>query len=74
MQWFNYRRLPVRDHALVKEEDRAEREEVYEPYDRWTPVVFILCALIGLSTMLFMFSRDKAGNLIIPFYTEQPAN
>jgi hypothetical protein len=74
MQWFNYRRLPVRDHALVKEEDRAEREEVYEPYDRWTPVVFILCFLASMSIMFFVYSRDAAGNLIIPFYTEQAAN
>ena len=66
-QWWSYRILPIRDHALVKEEDRAERQEAMAPYAGWTPLVFFLAVLIGMGTMFLVFSRDKDNKLIIPF-------
>lgn len=69
-QWWSYRILPIRDHAMVKEEDRAERQEAMSPYAGWTPLVFFLVVLIGMGSMFLTFSRDKDGKLLIPF-TEQ---
>jgi DNA-directed RNA polymerase subunit RPC12/RpoP len=58
LQWNTYRSLPIRDHAGVKEENRAEREEALSPYDTWTLPVFVLCVLVGGGIMLFAFSRN----------------
>jgi hypothetical protein len=66
-QWYSYRILPIRDHALVKEEDRAERQEAMAPYAGWTPLVFFLAVLIGMGSMFLTFSRDKEGKLVVPF-------
>jgi hypothetical protein len=70
MQWWNYRNLPIRDHALVREESRAEREETMQPLGDWTTGGVLLCLLIGFAVMFFAFSRDKEGKLVIPFYSE----
>jgi hypothetical protein len=66
-QWYSYRIIPIRDHALVKEEDRAERQEAMAPYEGWTPLVYFLAALIGFGSMFLTFSRDDKGALVIPF-------
>ena len=71
-QWYSYRILPIRDHALVKEEDRAERQEAMAPYDNWTPLVFILIVLIGMGSMFLTFSRDAHGKLVVPFMENTP--
>jgi hypothetical protein len=73
-QWYSYRILPVRDHAMVKEEDRAERQEAMSPYAAWTPLVFITAVLIGMGGMYLAFSpRDKEGKYQIPFMEEKTA-
>jgi hypothetical protein len=71
-QWWSYRILPIRDHALVKEEDRAERQEAMAPYAGWTPLVFFLAVIIGMGSMFLVLSRDKDGKLVIPFTESKP--
>ncbi|HVJ82343.1 MAG TPA: hypothetical protein VNC50_14840 [Planctomycetia bacterium] len=71
MQWWNYRDLPIRDHPLVKEENRSEREETMKPLGDWTTGGILLCALLGFGLMFFVFSRDKEGKLLIPFTSQQ---
>jgi predicted nucleic acid-binding Zn ribbon protein len=71
MQWYSYRIIPIRDHPLVKEEDRAERQEAMSPYEGWTPLVFFLAVIIGMGAMFLTFSRDEAGKLVIPFMEQK---
>jgi len=71
-QWYSYRILPIRDHALVKEEDRAERQEAMAPYAGWTPLVFFLAFIIGMGSMFLWLSRDAQGKLVIPFMESKP--
>jgi DNA-directed RNA polymerase subunit RPC12/RpoP len=70
MQWFSYRTLPIRDHALVKEENRAERDEASKPYGDNTILVLMACVFVGMGAMCFAFSRNAEGNFVIPFMSE----
>ena len=70
-QWYSYRIIPIRDHAMVKEEDRAERQEAMAPYAGYTPLVFFTAVLIGMGTMFLWLSRDEQGKLVIPFMEQK---
>lgn len=58
MQWYNYRQVPLRDHALKLQEDRAEREEAKAPYGFSTVWVFIGCVLLGFAIALPIFGDE----------------
>ncbi|MFO0947059.1 MAG: zinc ribbon domain-containing protein [Planctomycetota bacterium] len=63
IQWVNYKELPIREHANVKEEDRAEREEARQPYGSMTALLFILCVGGGIGIAFL---------LVTYYFTDKP--
>ena len=59
-QWLSYHRIPIRDHALKLEEDRAERKEAREPYGRWTGLLVLLALAAGIGSSYATWGMGQA--------------
>lgn len=70
-QFVDYSQVPAREHDHKREEDRAERTEAAAPYGDNTALVVIGCIFLMMGTAFFIWSRDREGKLIIPFYNDQ---
>lgn len=64
LQWNDYHELPIREHARLEEEDRAERDEAREPFGRKTAMLWIACVGGGVG-MAYLYHWQYGANTAV---------